>query len=490
MRVGFARQIRLVDKLTNEKYGTDSLVLMHNAAKSVLDAILQNNIKGNSVCILCGKGNNAGDGFALAQMLSEYFDKITVSLLYGRDFSKDAAHYFSRLSSQINIIENEVCAADIYVDAIFGTGFSGELPEQIVEVLDVVNQSPSYKIAIDIPTGVNADTGSISDGAFFADMTVTFQILKFAHILAHSAAFCGKLVVSDIGLSEKAMEEADISAEWLYNFTLPTKNPMIHKGNNGTLFSIVGSRKYQGAATLSIMSSLRGGCGIVEAFVPKSIYIPLAAKINSAILLQCSEDEDGELLSASINTIQQEVSNRAPTAILIGSGMGLGEEQQKIVEHIAKGSIPCVVDGDGLRYLPKQAAAVKIITPHIGEFARLVGLSIEEIKANRFEICKEFALKHNLTLVLKDCITVITSSVGKQWVLSRTNAGMAKGGSGDVLAGLIASFLAQGFAPETAACAGVYYHSLAGQIALQKKGEYAMLPEDLINYLPLAFQQL
>lgn len=283
------------------------------------------------------------------------------------------------------------------------------------------------------------------------------------------------------------INKADLDVQMLENYKLPPKNIDLHKGNNGTLFSVVGCKKYQGAATLSVKAALRGGCGIVAAFVPESIYVPLACKLDSAIIYACPENEQGMHSNETINIFAAEMQTRVPNAILVGNGMGVQYSTREIVEFVLLQQYPCVIDGDGLRYVSIDLLRAReqgtVLTPHLGEFARMIHSDIATVSHNRVALSRKYAQDSGCILVLKDAVTIISLPSGQQWLLSHPNAGMAKGGSGDVLAGLIASFLAQGFSPKEAAKAGVWYHSMAGMHVAECKGEYAMLPEDLIEQL-------
>lgn len=487
MPIGQASQVREIDRISMQKYGISGLTLMKNAAKAVYNELYASLTLETKVCILCGRGNNAGDGFALAPMLVGLVDSVTVVLLCGRSFSPDAKYYFDQLPPTVNVSETFL-EADIYVDAVFGTGFYGNLPQNVADAFRKVNSSSALSVAIDVPSGINSDTGERAEDCFKADMTVTFEILKYCHILPYGRDCCGAVKVGNIGLAPQAYNEVGLSTRLLDGYTLTEKNPYIHKGSNGTLYALVGSQRYQGAATLSVMSALRGGCGIVMAFVPRSVYLPLTCKVNGAVVLCCEQTEEGTHSTDVIGKFVEEVRNRPPSAILIGSGMGLNDSFKDVLGSIVKYDFPCVVDGDGLRYvgtvLPKKNT---ILTPHVGEFSRLCGITTAEIAANRFEICKQYAKENQVILVLKDAITVITAPSGEQWVLCAPNPALAKGGSGDTLAGLIASFLAQGFAALEAAKAGVWFHSLAARFAAEEKGSNATLPEDVIEYFPKAF---
>ncbi len=287
-------------------------------------------------------------------------------------------------------------------------------------------------------------------------------------------------------------ECAVFNVQSIDGFELPQKCKPLHKGSNGCLFSVVGCRQYQGAATLSTKAALRGGCGIVSAFVPESIYLPLASKLDSAIIHSCPENELGMFSAEFLDKFNIEIKNRKPNAILLGCGIGRQDTNQKIVSFILGQKINCVVDGDGLRYLSdtilQNRESDTILTPHIAEFAGMLNAEIPTVLNDRFALCKDYAIKNRCVLVLKDSTTIITAPDGKQWVLSAANPGMAKGGSGDVLAGLIASFFAQGFSAIQAALAGVWFHAAAGKRAAELFGEYAMLPGDLISQLPFVLR--
>lgn len=489
--IATAEQVRTVDRLTSEKYGVSGLSLMYNAAKAVFEEVIPLVKKADHICILCGKGNNAGDGFALAGMLADKFSKVTVSLLCGTTFSPDARHYFEKLPNKVVIQHNTVPDADIYIDAVFGTGFSGALPPHMIEQFEIINSKAAKRIAIDVPSGLSCDSGIVSAGCFRADKCVTFELLKVCHLMPVCREFCGEVCIKEIGLKDEAKIEAGIRMFCLDGYDLPSKDITIHKGDNGTLLSVVGSARYQGAATLSVMSALRSGVGILIAFVPESIYVPLASKVNSAIIVSCHENALGTHSKDLINKLNVDIKNRVPSAILAGSGMGLGDDVASSIEHILGMDIPCLIDGDGLRYVRSELLGSRnvetILTPHMGEFALMTGRTIADIAQNRIEICRTYAKENNCVLVLKDSITIISSPDGEQWILSSPNPALAKGGSGDVLAGLIASFMAQGFSAVHAARAGVWFHSAAARQAANQKGSYATLPEDIIQYFPNVF---
>ncbi len=492
MLIGLSKQIAKVDRLSVEKYGKSSVELMLGAARAVFEVLKKQDLEKADICILCGKGNNAGDGFALASMLQPVAENVTLVLLCGEQFSEDAEYYFKRLPASIKIYRDTFVEADIYVDAVFGTGFTGELPENVSSVFQKVSQSSSLKIAIDIPSGVNADTGVCSEDAFQADITVTFEILKYAHILPKSNAFCGEIEIKDIGLADGAIQEVGIDVQLLDGCRLPKKSATLHKGSNGCLFSVVGCKQYQGAATLSTKAALRGGCGIVNVFVPQSAYLPIASKVDSAVIHSCFENKLGMFSVKALDKIDAEIKKRVPDAILVGSGIGNQTTSKKIVDFVLRQKVNCVVDGDGLRYLTDEMLQNRegetILTPHVAEFAAMLETDISNVLNNRFALCKAYSENNQCILVLKDFITIITLPDGKQWVLSAPNAGMAKGGSGDVLAGLIASFLAQGLDAACAARAGVWFHSAAGKRANELYGEYAMLPSDVISQLPFVLR--
>lgn len=492
MRIGLAEQVRLADRLSIEKYGIDRLELMRRAADAVYQEIIKENTAGKTVCILCGKGNNAGDGFALTSLLKPHCARVMVLLMCGREFSSDAAYYFQQSKVEEHIVDS-LPDADIYVDAVFGTGFCGALPDDVANIFQQINDKNAQKIAIDIPSGVQSDSDEFDPNSFVANKTITFEILKYAHVFPKSKALCGDIVVKEIGLSARALEEIDFSTELIDSCILPEKKPDSHKGDNGMLFAITGCKQYQGAAALAVQAALRSGCGIVMAYVPESIYTPVACKTDSAVVIPCPENERGTLSYTSIKKVDKNVRKRRPSAILAGSGMGIDREVSEIVEYVLNTDIPCVIDGDGLRYvrdeLLQNRKCATILTPHMGEFSRMIRQSIDVLQRDRFSLCKEYAIRNHVTLVLKDAVTVITYPDGRQKVLSVPNAGMAKGGSGDVLAGMVGSFLAQGMSDEQATTCAVWFHSLAGQITAHEIGTYAMLPKDVIDNLSKAFLQ-
>ncbi len=489
MKICSARQVREIDRLTIQS-GTDGLALMQNAARAVYETIVEKTNVRDSVCILCGCGNNAGDGFALARLLVPIFQSVTVMLLCGNQFSPDAAHYFDKLCKEVKTVDT-VPAASVYVDAVFGTGFRGDLAPEIQEVFSTVNQQRNaVRVAIDVPSGIACDCGDVSVNSFMADFTVTFEILKVCHVLPNCRDFCGEIVVKQIGLSKEIIKQSPFLAETIDTISLPVKAHNLHKGTAGTLFAVVGCREYQGAASLSTLAALRSGCGIVSAFVPESIYAPVAAKVFSAILVSCPENRDGIHLKSTGDILAAYAKKRKPTAILLGSGMGRFEELEDVIRCALQIDVPTVVDGDGLYYVTKDVlksrCAPTVLTPHIGEFANMCQMSIDAVLSDRFLFSRQYAADNNVVLVLKDSVTIVTAPNGAQFLLNVPNPGLAKGGSGDVLAGLIAGLLAQGLDACYAARAGVWIHSKAAAYTAENMGHYAMLPEDIISNLHLA----
>ena len=484
-KIGTVDEVRRTDRISIERYGVPSLSLMDGAAEAVFRFLLTLSPRGKTVCILAGKGNNAGDGFALARKLRPVVSKVTVILLADGEMTADAKHYYDAcIADGIECGGSLPKGQDIYVDAVFGTGFRGDLPENVRAAFEKISAEPAIKVSIDVPSGISGDGQYIADGAFRADHTVTFQILKLCHILPKSAAYCGTVSVGEIGLPAEAIEEAGITTEILECPQLPRKDETSHKTTNGTLLSIVGSRAYQGAATLSLLSAFSGGCGLVVGVIPDGIYPAVAAKVTGAVLCDLPSAAQGGIDAAAFRDAFEDITDRRPTAVLTGSGMGVSADTAKIVARVLRMPLPAVIDGDGLRYVKnlRNREAETVLTPHIGEFARMTGRDAAEVcGADRLTIARDFAKENRCVLVLKDHYTVIASPDGRAFLHCAPNAGLAKGGSGDVLAGLIASFLAQGTDAVTAAKCGVWYHSLAGRAAVERRGVYAVRPEDVIE---------
>ena len=499
MLVATADNMRYLDQRTINEYNVPSRVLMENAAAAVLDTIVNHKDYSDDsrVLILCGRGNNAGDGFALALKLMEQNKNIDIFAAFGTGNLSDDADFFCNLCRKRNIrFLNSVDSLnyDFIVDAVFGIGFKGTLPSEIGALFSKLNKVSCTKISIDIPSGVNTDTGLADPNAFKADITVTFELKKPCHLLN-----CENTIVKNIGIKvfdsdAKALALYEIDTEHARKI-LPRRNKLGHKGGFGTLAIVAGCKSYQGAACMCTMSALRSGVGIVNNIVPDCIYGTVTSKINSAVV--DSFKDDGQMLTAdNINNILENIKRRRASAALIGCGIGIGEGTSEIVKSLLSLDIPITLDADALTLILNnltklnERSAATILTPHLGEFSRISKLSIEEIKSDRIGVASAFAKEYGVTLVLKDSITVIADPISGTAILSKPCSALAKGGSGDILAGLISSFSAQGLPAFDSAVLGVFIHNLSGRLAAEQYSDFCLLPDDIIKYIPKAFNKI
>ena len=481
----------------------------HAAAETIRDRC-HDRFSNKNMLILLGKGNNGGDGLVIARLLKEQFPSLKITILFclGHELSPLSALNLSRLPKG----EFELCddlskaallckEADYIVDGIFGTGFHGSLPSVLVPILRAANESSAQKIALDIPTGVNGDNGLSDPDAFRADFTTAFAAFKPAHFLKSSRFLCGETAKMEIGIPEAIInsipDTVSLMNESEMASLLPPRLPDSNKGSYGKLLVVGGSKTMTGAVLLSASAAARCGVGLVMAAAPENALVPIRSMLPEALLLPLPLSDSGAIHPSAHPAVLEKINGWA-SAALIGCGMSLTDETKLMVTDVVlNGKTPLVLDADALNALSAIGTDILlnseepiILTPHMMEFSRLTGKTIPEIRENRFELASDFAKKHHVTLILKDASTLIVSPDGEMSMNENGNPGLSKGGSGDTLAGIIASLLAQGLSPYSAAKLGVWLHAEAGDIACQQLTAYSMLPQDVIKVLPKAFQKL
>lgn len=502
-----ATQTRTIERLAIDN-GKTYKKLMEKAGSSAAKFIKNRfNNRLNNVVILCGNGNNGGDGFVVARKLCEKCDLITVVLTAGEPKTEVANYMFKQILDIPNIIIIEyddpefniaISAADIIVDAIYGIGFRGTIEEKYKELFTLVDESSATKIALDLPSGVQCDEGSVDGICFNADYTVTFSTLKLAQILYPSTDYCGEIIVKDVGIETELIAGISdditiVDADYVGRH-LVKRSKSANKGSIGTLTNICGSYSMAGAAMLAAEASLRSGSGLTKVIIPHSIYNIMASYLPECIYKPQIETKEGTLIASSKDEILKELN--ISSAALIGCGLSNNYNTREIVQHIVKNSkVPLIVDADGINIISeninilKEAKSEIILTPHPKEMSRLTGLTVAEIQADRLNVAKNFSREYGVTLVLKGANTVVSAPDGEVRVNRTGNPGMATGGSGDVLAGIISSLVSQGYPITESANIGVYVHGLAGDIAANKYSQISMLPSDIIDCLGLVFKQ-
>ena len=475
------------DAHTIEHLGIPSIVLMEHAAMKTVETLEYESLDLSQVLLVCGSGNNGGDGFAIARLLKQQGCSVTV-VFAGKESSmspecKIQAHAVRCLGIPI-VEELPEESFTLIIDALFGVGLNREIQGHYKEVIQQLNVSSGEKVAVDIPSGIHAGTGEVLGVAFQADLTVSFQCEKLGTVLFPGKTYAGKVVVADIGIEDSIFaKERDVCYTLeltdLPSF-LPSRKPNSHKGSYGKVLMITGSEGMAGAAYLSAKAAYTCGAGLVQIYTPASNRVVLQQSLPEAIVTTYEEFDRKQL---------RELLEWADV-ICIGCGFGQNEVSHQILKCVlTHRQVPCVVDADGINLLSRSMEYVipnsdpLILTPHLKEMSRLTGCSVAEIQEKRFQILDEFCNHYDAVCVLKDARTVVAREGKQYFVNTAGNQSMAKAGSGDVLAGVITGMLAGHLAPYDAAVIGVYLHACGGDHAKETLGSYSVLAEDLIAHI-------
>jgi hydroxyethylthiazole kinase-like uncharacterized protein yjeF len=511
MKIATTQQIRDIDRRAIREFGIPGPVLMENAASAVMGEMEQffNGLSGVRVGIICGKGNNGGDGLALARRLSIRGVPVRVALL--ASFSAVSGEAKLNLSilrkTDVEVTQNassrlvaDVAAwSDIIVDALLGVGLTTPLKGLYAQAVETINTSGRPVVAIDVPTGVDADTGDVRGTAVNADLTVTMALLKRGLVLFPGAHHAGVVRIADIGIPSEVIEKERI------NVRLVNKGSLLgilgrraldaHKGDFGHLLVVAGSPGKAGAAAMTAKSALRTGSGLVSVGTPSGIVPIIQQQVFESMCIPVAESIDGTIgLGGEIELLKAAAKM---SACAIGPGLSTHYETVGMVRSLLQQiATPVVIDADGLNALVgaldilRNTRGPVIMTPHPGEMARLLGISTSDVQKDRIGIAADFARRHKVTLVLKGAGTVIANPDGLIYINTTGNPGMSTGGTGDALTGIIGGLLAQGHTSLQAACLGVYLHGLAGDLAAKEKGEAGMITGDLIDKIPQALQEM
>lgn len=493
-------------KLENasQNAGVSLSSLMDNAGEALAHFIASKENKGNSICFLCGKGNNGGDGFVAANLLASEGYAVFVVLTSGEPSTVLSCAAFSAMKN-VSVIKDNIMSFlkehsfEVIVDCIYGTGFRGTVHEDTAKLMKLCKDKRSLKIACDIVSGVCALNGYGDDCVINADYTVTFGARKCGMMLEPCMSYCGEITVADIGIPKKAYQSIDTvcsipDTEYIKS-TLKRRSPYSHKGTYGKLLNISGCSNYVGASILSTLSALRSGVGLCTLASPKYVTDIVGSTVFETTFLPLDDDGEGKIGYESLPVLLDKANESS--AVLFGCGCGKSTHISKIAEKlILNARCPLVIDADGINAILdridilKNTEASIIITPHPGELARLCNVSNKEALSSRVELALQFAQTYNVTVVAKGSKTVIASPDGSLHFSVTGNAGLSRGGSGDVLAGMISSFCAQGYSPIDSAVMGTYLHGYTADIVAEKKSMQGMLPSDVINELPYVFKAL
>lgn len=493
-----SEEMRYCDSNTIKHFGVPSLVLMERAALSVAEQVLKKIPAKGSILIVCGSGNNGADGLAVTRLLYQRGYEVTAAQVpdYGKRSPENQLQRDILEKYGINITDHIPSDRkyDCVIDALFGVGLSRAPQGVYAEWIQAMNAACGYKIAVDMPSGVSSDDGRAYDPAFTADLTVTFAYQKVGQLLYPGCEKCGEIITAEIGITDASWLERRPSCFTLEaedKKRLPKRPPRSNKGTFGRVLAVAGSKNMAGAALFCAQAAYCTGCGLVKIYTEETNRIILQSALPEAILSTYEETADakGAKEAQKVKALQQSLADAVNWAdiIILGPGIGRSKQAYAAVEQVLlTADVPVVADADALNILAenlnllRSASAKLILTPHPGEMARLCKKPIPEIQNTMRQTAEEFASQYHLVCVLKDAVTVTASASGT--CLNTTGcSAMAKGGSGDVLTGVIAALAAQGMEPEEAARMGVYIHGLAGEAAARQKGSYSVLARDLID---------
>ena len=486
-----AEKAKLIDYNSINKYGVPSVLLMENAGMRVFDVALKTGA--SSYCVVVGKGNNGGDGSVVARHLFCSGKDVTLVLLCDEADLKDDAKLMYETAKNIGVeivvgfgdkAKECIAKSEVVIDAIFGIGFSGTPTEFYTEVIDYINSLEKYVIAIDVPSGVNATNGNVSGVAVRCKKTVTFNVGRLGLCIYPAKEYAGEVCVEQICFVPKAIEEADIKVSDIeYKKTVLSDD--CHKGSIGKVLVAAGSLGMTGAAYIASQSALKCGSGVVTLCIPKSLNVIMAKKLTEVMTIPVDEADGTMCISSAARVVEE---SKKYNCLVVGCGLGNNENTKAFINNVVENSAcPLVIDADGLNSMDvnvlKNVKQKAVITPHLGEMARLTGQTIEYIKNNLCDVALSFAKEYNVAVVLKCATTVVAFPNGKVYINTKGNSGMATAGSGDALAGILGSCIASGIDFEDAVLNGVYLHSAAGDAAAEKLGKKFMSATDIIKHL-------
>jgi NAD(P)H-hydrate epimerase len=503
-----AKEMQEMDRKTIEDFGMPGMVLMENAGRGATRFLLEQfrGIENKRVGVIAGRGNNGGDGFVIARCLKQKGIQVHVYLLSEANrVQGDAAANLKLLQplevpvvaipdkASFSKYQSEMAGLDVWVDAILGTGLKSDVKGYFKTIIEFINGLNKPVMAVDIPSGLNSDTGQACGVCIRAKATATFAFAKTGHIVHPGAAYVGSLKIVDIGIPSHIVNEVGPS-QWLLTrkiiqSCLRPRVPDAHKGTTGHLLVIAGSPGKTGAAAMTSISALRAGAGLVTLGIAESLNAVLEPQVLEAMTAPLPATQTGVLGESAFTVIKKLMIGKK--CVAIGPGLGQAEKTKKLVRKIIETStIPVVVDADGLNSLAghvqilSNAKAPVILTPHPGEMARLMGAQASTVQQNRIKCARQFAVDCKVHVILKGARTVIAHPDGRMFINPTGNAGMASGGMGDVLTGIIAGLMAQGLAPEPACHAGVYLHGAAADSLAEAIGPYGYLAGDVMHAIP------
>ena len=538
VKVITADEMREIDRISIEEYGIPGIVLMERAGLAVALKVKEF-YPDKKIVVLCGGGNNGGDGLVAARNLHNRGFKVSVLIFAKKNSLSPDCNAQYQIAKKIGIpveFRKDLNERDVHgavlIDAVFGTGLSRPVKGSLAGVFAFINDSDVPVVAVDIPSGISSDTGEILGEAIMADYTVTFGLAKRGHLLYPGAEYTGRLFVEDIGFPAKILASEKINVDMIdremVSGLIPLRPKYSHKGDYGHVLIVAGSRGKTGAALMAAKACLRSGSGLVTLAVPESLMNIFQGRVTEEMTLPLPDDGSGVLSSKAIDVILNFAAQKIDV-IAIGPGIGVSNDTEKIMnELIQKSTIPMVIDADAINSIApphpplgkghpslpplakggsrggiskgaigllRKAKSPIVITPHPGEMARLLSQESEKeikikIEKDRIDTAMSFSKETGTYLVLKGVPTIVTEPEGRAFINTTGNPGMATAGTGDVLTGIIASLLGQSLNPVNASLLGVYIHGFAGDMAAKGKGEHSLIATDIIDSLPDAFVQL
>ncbi|MBW2367413.1 MAG: NAD(P)H-hydrate dehydratase [Deltaproteobacteria bacterium] len=502
-----SHQMREMDSQTINTFGLPGRLLMENAGKGAAAFFTETfpHCAGQRVGIVAGKGNNGGDGFVIARYLSRNYRTTIFLLAQETDVKGDAATNLALVKQLgIPIVEmpdtqsflkekDRLHRQDVWIDAIFGTGLKSHVKGHFKNIISFLNHSDKSVFSVDIASGIDADTGQVCGICINACATATFAFPKVGHLIFPGAEFTGRLKVIDIGIPtpivKRVRPDLHVLTPDLARAGLSIRPPDAHKGQTGHLLIVAGSPGKTGAGAMTAVSALRTGAGLVTLGIGSALNPIIEANVIEAMTCPLPDKGTGVLGEVAMGDILNELTGKQ--CLAIGPGLGTADETIALVRSVlGKCRIPVVIDADGLNALAGSPDLLKrldipvVLTPHPGEMARLTGMSSKSIQQNRVECARRFAIDYHCHLVLKGAGTVVAHPDGQVYLNLTGNAGMATGGMGDVLTGIIAGLIAQGASAQAAAVAGVYLHGAAGDAGATSTGPQGFLAREVMDGIP------
>ncbi len=504
MKVTTVEEMRNLDKTAIEKYSIKDELLMENAGLAAYSVILSEiGIEGKQFVIVCGVGNNGGDGLVIARKIHSMGGYARVVILSDPSKYSGAAKINYEIACKLKLdiqqfespeqLQNDLWQADAIVDAIFGTGLDRDVEGKYRDVIRMINETDRHVFSVDIPSGISGDTGKVMGVAVEADFTITFGLPKVGNMLYPGFQHGGDLFVTHISFPTELHNNENLQVEINQPVELPVRDPNGHKGTFGDVLFIAGAASYFGAPYFSALSFMKAGGGYARLAAPKSVTPFIGNKGSEIVFVPQPETASGSIALESKKELlalaQQE------DFIVIGPGLSLNDETQELVWKLVKEiDKPILIDGDGITAVSKQIDILKerkaptILTPHPGEMSRITGKSIAEIDENKIQVLQETTTDLNSFIVLKGAHSLIGCPGGRVCINLSGNSGMASAGSGDVLTGTIAAMYTLGLTIKDALKTGVFMHGFAGDLVAEAKGEDGMTAQDILNYLPQALK--